>query len=321
MRDIMHLTLIEHRRLLVAFVIVAACTDDGSLGTYPESSGAEEASGSGTDDTTASTTAGTTTTVSTTAGSEDVTTATTQPTEDEGSGDDATAGETGSSACEQPGNCVDYPPPCGDAGCGGLNSQWDENGCLRQECDNHRQCDEGELCYHAIDFGGCFPTGFACGDDPETQSCVCGTQADCGGGFCVPEEIYPMAGTLPDVEVGLDNYCAPNDGPAFLLHWGGEGASNGCALPGEVALLLVVNQEIAVGSFGLQNFEDGFGTYRLSTGEEIDVVTAMIDVTAFDGATIDATVFATLPPNVDGVDSVSGDIVAVPYCDNSFGCG
>jgi len=316
MPSTMNLTMID-RRPLLAVLVFAACTDDGSLGTYPESSGTEDASGSGDEDTTASSTAGTTTAGTTTASTtDDATSAVTDATA-ESSGDGSTAGDTGTAACEQPGNCVEFPPPCGDQGCGGLDSTFDEDGCLRQACQEHRQCADGELCYVALEFGGCAPSGVFCEDDAKTQSCSCGSNPDCGGGFCVPQELYPSASPLPDGVVFADRDCAPNDGPAFYLQWGGFGECD----RDERTLELTVYEMPAVGTFEFSVPNQGFGWYVTSDMMDVEVVTATVEITAFDGATVSGNVVATVAPNVDGISILAGEFTDIPFCDTFPPCG
>jgi hypothetical protein len=295
----------------------AACSEEGSLGEYPESSGTAVDDGAGsTGDDDGATTAST----GDASGS--------GPTSGDGTTTDASAtvGDSGSSsdttpeACEQPGNCVEFSPCGADPECGTLESLFDENGCVKEECQDHEQCEDGELCYRAIDFGGCAPSGVFCEDDPDLQTCSCGSNPECGGGFCVPQEQYPTAAGLPETDAIAELACAPNDGPGVHLRWGGEGT---CDLAG-LRMFEVTAYEgpLAVGTFEFDGSPaTGFGWYRASDGTDVEVLSATIEITAYDGAVVSGSVEATLAPNVDGVQIVGGELVDLPVCETSQPCG
>jgi hypothetical protein len=235
------------------------------------------------------------------------------------SGTDTTS-DTASTECEQPGNCIEFSPCGGLQDCGALESQFDENGCVRQECQQHEQCDAGELCYRAIEFGGCAPSGVSCEDDPDRQWCSCASNPECGGGFCVPQELYPTAAELPETDAIAERACAPDDGPAVHLRWGGQGT---CDLAGDRMFEVTAYEgPLAVGTFELDGGPaTGFGWYRASDGTDVEVLAATIEITAYDGDTVSGSVEATLAPNDDGVLIVAGELVDVPVCETPQPCG
>jgi hypothetical protein len=107
-------------------------------------------------------------------------------------GGSSTTDDTGTvSDCDERRNCTLFPLGCDVVQCGGL-SPFDDDGCVRTNCTaNPSACGAGERCYAPIDFGGCLSSAFECYDEIETQTCQCGSDPDCGGAFCIPEELYP----------------------------------------------------------------------------------------------------------------------------------
>jgi len=86
-------------------------------------------------------------------------------------------------------NCLG-PVNCEDGfQCGDLSSPFDSDGCLRPSCNSDEDCAEGDRCYIGQDFGDCLSSNVFC--DQEGDMCLCGSSDDCGGAFCVPQEIYP----------------------------------------------------------------------------------------------------------------------------------
>ena len=74
--------------------------------------------------------------------------------------------------------------------CGSVESPFDEQGCLRAHCFTDGECSDSEKCYRAEEFGGCYSSGPEYVDvDGECQ--LLGADADCGGAYCVPAELYP----------------------------------------------------------------------------------------------------------------------------------
>lgn len=139
-----------------------------------------------------------------------VTTSTTSTTvdPDTGPGDDTTAGPVSCPMVD--GFACEAPIDCSSLLCGGANSQFDEDGCLRPSCEGPRDCADGELCHAPQDWGGCASSGLSCQDDPEL-GCTCVGKPDCGGRFCVPAELVPPTdcNALPDALECLDAGCGP----------------------------------------------------------------------------------------------------------------
>jgi hypothetical protein len=313
----MHLTMttIDRSRgaSVLAFALLAACTDEGSVGVYPESSG--NADDGATDESGTSTGS-----ASATDTSADASASSGETDEmDETVGDDSGASSEsgGVPACEQSGNCTEYPA-CETGECGALESLFDENGCLREECQDDDTCADDERCYRAIDFGGCAPSGVFCEDDETTKSCLCGSNPDCGGGFCVPAELYPTASALPQGVVWADATCSPDDGVALYVQWGGFGE---CDLDERLMELTVFEWSLETGTFSFSGSPEGFGWYLASDETEVEIVTATIDITEFDGAVLSGTVEATLAPNADGISVLAGELVDVAYCGTDPMCG
>lgn len=294
----------------------AACTEEGSVGVYPESSSGAEDDGS-TDDggSTTGTASATDTSADATADgtteSGDATTATV----DDDAGSSSESGTVG--MCARPGNCVEYSP-CEGGNCGELESLFDANGCVRQECQDHDACADDERCYRAIEFGGCAPSGVFCEDDVKTEACLCGSLPECGGGFCVPEALYPASSPLPQGVVFGQATCAPDDGAAVYFQWGGFGA---CDLDERLLEITVFEGPLEVGTFEFSGSPEGFGWYVASDESVVEVVTATIEITAFDGVAFSGTVEATLAPNADGISVLAGDLVDVPFCEGGDICG
>ncbi|MBX7077660.1 MAG: hypothetical protein K1X88_00650 [Nannocystaceae bacterium] len=193
------MTSATHR--VLGLLLLASCGENRSLGDYDSSSGG---SGSGGDTSTGGSASATSTT-----GSTGQTSAETGVTTAEGSGTD------GPASCG-PGNCELFPPPCGDA-CGDLDSPFDDQGCLRTPCANDDNCGDGEVCYVGMQFGLCVSSGIACADSVENQSCDCGGDPDCSGGFCVPTDLFPALEPAPGTIVRVQGTCGPDDGPAVLV--------------------------------------------------------------------------------------------------------
>jgi hypothetical protein len=302
-----------------AFAAAGACSEEGSLGEYPESSGtaADDGVTTGTDATETESASSTGSADSSGGGMSSDGTTTTDPSETTSADGSGSSSDTGSEVCTGKGNCHVFSP-CG-RDCGTLDSPFDENGCLREACEGDDDCAADERCYVAMNFGGCASSGFLCEDDFQTETCACVSLPDCGGAYCVPQDVYPAGGALPDTEVVAEAACAPDDGEAIRVHWAGPGA---CGLAGETALeLTFYDGPFAVDTFAFGGFITGFGSYRLSDDTLIEVEYAELEITAFDGDVWSGRVEASFGPNVDGLGYVEGDLVDVQYCGNNPMCG
>lgn len=116
----------------------------------------------------------------------------------DGSGSVGSETSDGSATTGLPELCADNPDfqcsapiECGDSGCGGDFDHFDEDGCLRRTCTGPGDCDAGETCFFPADYGGCASSGIFCSD--QDGVCQCGGDADCGGGYCMPEGQVPSA--------------------------------------------------------------------------------------------------------------------------------
>ncbi len=217
---------------LVLSLVTLGC-DSGSVGEFESDDGSGTSGAGSTSDTSATTassqssTSGSATDSATSGSSASATaTATSDGTSTETGGESSstTGGPVG--ACEASENhlCAE-PVDCGDA-CGELDSMFDDNGCVRQACMWHDECGSGEFCYRPLDYGGCQSSDVGCTEDTD-GNCFCGSLPDCGGAYCVPEElVFGGASEGPTTGWASDE-CAPNDGPAFVLRVGTY-ASDAC---------------------------------------------------------------------------------------------
>ncbi len=216
---------------LASLALALPACDKGSVGEFESET--EGGTGSGSDSETASTsgsdsnsTSGSGSDSASTTGasaSESATTGTTagettnaSESDSDSDSDSDSATTTGASVCGGAENFMcSAPVDCGDA-CGTLDSFFDEEGCIRAPCSRHDDCDDGSVCYHPIDYGGCASSDVSCFED-ENGVCQCGLDPDCGGSYCVPDEVF-FGGASDGPTVGwVDNSCAPDDGPAFVI--------------------------------------------------------------------------------------------------------
>lgn len=77
------------------------------------------------------------------------------------------------------------PLDCEFYDCGAVDSPLDEQGCLRQECEQLELCTEGFVCHAPEDHGGCVTSDLNCNGNQDD---------DCGGHYCIPAELAPPAG-------------------------------------------------------------------------------------------------------------------------------
>lgn len=234
----------ETRRHLVvcaALLLSVASCDRGSVGEFGETEGE---AGSDSDGPTtgasasASGSAGSTSNGMTTVASSS--TGGASETATEGSSESGMlldVGEVG--FCENPAHGCEGPVDCGE-NCGALDSMFDEDGCVRVACGVGEACGEGEFCYRPMDYGGCQSSDVSCSESEGV--CGCGLDPDCGGAYCVPEDIV-FGGIVEGPTEGLvTNDCAPDDGPAFSISVGTY-ASNACGGafdPGPMLTIYVV---------------------------------------------------------------------------------
>lgn len=81
--------------------------------------------------------------------------------------------------------------------CGGIESAFDETGCLRRSCTRDEDCPEPDVCFTPADWGLCASSGLSCQDGPNAE-CTCVGNPDCGGAYCIPAESSPPAGGCDD---------------------------------------------------------------------------------------------------------------------------
>ncbi len=299
---------------------LTACTPGTSTS---DGSGTTEATSDGSTTQTSTQTTGDTTEEATTDDSgsetEQGTDTTTDATSD--SSDSETDGTTGTNSCPQTEEfaCSQYEIDCEQVDCGGLNSPFDENGCLRDTCNGGPSCGEGMECYTPLDWGGCASSGLFCNDSELQMACICGGDADCNGSYCVPHELYPVT------EFGggpgrFDNSCAPDDGPAHELVLGLDQQTCDGILAGESLRIIIHSGNFGLG-FGpmppdVYDLEgNGFVFYDngMDPPESSDV--GFVEIDAWD-----ATVTGSYKVWV-GDKVFVGEFSDIPYCDGNPMCG
>jgi len=297
-------------------VTAVACGDEGSLGSYDSGSG-EDSGGSSSGDDTATASMSSSASASASATSDS---GTTDPTMSTSANPTMTGGETDGLVCDSANNCVVYPAPCGD-NCGNLESDFDEDGCLRQKCSNDDACADGERCFVAAEFGLCESSGISCQDDPETETCQCGGNPDCNGGHCVDAELFPAEMPGPEGDMLVQPTCAPNDGAAFSFTVYVQGEAPACDPSPDAAplLTLVFWEALEVGTFEFGPTSGG-GEGTASIDAEAPVGSATIEITAV-GDTVSGSYTITLGGYESELRVLAGDLVDVPYCPAVGQCG
>ena len=242
---------------LAAALLVAGACDQGSVGEFEATE-----SGSGGSSTTGVASAGTSgpgsaTDASASASASATSSATTvDPTDDTSGGGLLLDVGTGSVCAGIDAHQCAGPVDCGE-NCGALDSMFDEYGCVRQACSATSACDDGFFCYRPQDYDGCQSSDVGCVESSE-GNCECGTLPDCGGAYCVPEEIV-FGGIAGGPTEGLaENICGPVDQDGFTIRVGTY-ASNACGGDFEAAPLLTLNVDQASGSTG--TFTPGVGSW------------------------------------------------------------
>jgi hypothetical protein len=297
----------------LAAVVLGGCADKGSLGGYETGTDTEDGSESTASSATNSSATNSSTTNSSTSATD---------TEGSGSSDGGTVGDSGGGLCDQPGSCTMFPGPCGDT-CGTLESNFDENGCLRQGCGLDDQCGADERCFRGQDFGLCEGSGVFCEDDLETMSCMCGSDPDCSGGHCVPAELYPETITDPDFsQPVLSNDCGPGDASLLVFVIYGDGAFSECVVEGGVEELRLAFDAVGL-EVGEYEFGVGFGgagTHRGEGGalEQVQHGTLVID--SIDGTLVSGS-FRAVVSNNGVMQVLEGDLQDAPYCQQPVVCG
>ncbi|MCR9166028.1 MAG: hypothetical protein ACE37F_17200 [Nannocystaceae bacterium] len=175
------------------------------------------------------------------------------------------------------------PVDCGDA-CGELDSMFDDDGCVREACGQHDDCDDAWFCYRPLNYGGCQSSDVSCSEDADV-GCQCATLPDCGGAYCVPEEIV-FAGASPGPTAGwATDSCAPDDGPAFLLRVGTY-TSDGCGgafAEDEPLVEFRINAPLgSTGSYVSDEFGIFVATYHPGDGSQVPVTGAVTVTSAGD---------------------------------------
>ncbi len=273
--------------LTLTFLLFAC--DNGSVGEFESDDGGATSGASSS----ASASGGPASAGTDSSGSSDSATSTSGATTTEGTtstqGGSASASESeGSSSSGGPaGVCAgvenhmcSVPIDCGDA-CGELDSMFDENGCVRQVCERHDDCEEDWFCYRPMNYGGCQSSDVGCLEDAES-GCQCASLPDCGGAYCVPEEIV-FAGASPGPTEGwASEVCGPDDGAALHLRIGTyiSDACGGQFDDGEPLILLSVFAPLgATGTFTSEDSGVFQARYFPGDGSEVPA-TGAVSVTS-----------------------------------------
>lgn len=249
---------------LAGVMLVAALSgcDQGSVGEF-ESDDGGASSGASSSEGESSDSAGTASAGSATGNASDTATSTSGGSETGESGESSgTSGGSSSSggvvaACEgSEAHLCSSPVECGES-CGELDSMFDASGCLRQACETHANCGDGNFCYRPQDYGGCQSSHVGCFEDSD-GTCQCGTLPDCGGAYCVSEDIVFGGADLGPADGWASDDCAPDDGPAFVLRVGTY-TSNACGGQFAEEPLLEFHVRHPLGSTGSWTpYDDGF---------------------------------------------------------------
>lgn len=234
----------RHWGLCAVLVLGLSGCDKGSVGEFGETEGESEGASEG--QTTgasagASSGPGSASATSTTGAATSATGTTTEPPGTESGETGLLLDVGGIGACANPLHGCSGPAECGET-CGDLDSMFDENGCVRVACSPGADaCGDGEFCYRPQDYGGCQSSDLSCSESDGV--CGCGFDDDCGGAYCVPEDIV-FGGIVEGPTEGLvTSDCAPDDGPAFSISVGSyaSDACGGAFEPGPTLRFLVVD--------------------------------------------------------------------------------
>lgn len=238
-------------------------------------------------------------------------------THDAGEGDEHDSdGDEGGQTCEGPGNCVLYPLGCDEIQCGGI-SMFDDDGCVRARCTSAAdECPADERCYRPEDFGGCLSSA-GCYDDMESMSCVCGSDPDCGGAYCLPTSLWPEPEAGPGGSGHVQDACAPDDGPAHVLSLGLTEDDCEATLPGDTPTVTIRLDGIdpVPGTHAIGNaFSQG--TYRPGDGTEQNAKAGQVVIETWTETAVTGAYDLILQ---DGT-FLGGDF-DVPYCPIDTLCG
>ncbi|MBL8942785.1 MAG: hypothetical protein JNK45_06555 [Myxococcales bacterium] len=291
---------------IAAALGLGACADKGSLGGY-EGTGYEGTGYEGT-------------------GSEGATGSEGGETSSDGSGATSSATEdtgntTTTPSCDQPGNCAMYPAPCGET-CGAVESNFDDDGCLRGACQQDEECGGDERCFRGMDFGLCEASGIFCQDNAEEMSCLCSSDPECGGGHCVPAELYPP--TIEDQDFTgpvLSNDCGPDDGPLLVFVMYGDGAYSDCVITdGVEELRLEFDGVLEVGEYEFAFGSGGSGTHRNDAGDLEEVQYGQLVIDSTDGDTYSGS-YRAVVGGAAGLRVLEGALSGEDYCPQPVVCG
>lgn len=271
---------------------MAACYDRGSLGNY-DSGGSDGVTGS----------------------------------ESSTAGEGGEASITGASASTGSGvrcggqGCQLFEPPCGDQ-CGALDSPFDAEGCLRASCADGSQCAQDEVCFVAQDYGLCAGSGWFCEDSVEEAACMCGSDPNCGGGFCVPASLAPAVEAAPVGAAAVVRGCPDEIGDRFSFTIYDTAMLSGCepAQTGLELLELQLHGTVEPGSFQ-QSASEPLGVLYEGV-DELEVWTVQF---GFDEDTAEATASGTFEVLVLAPDGTpkryAGEFADAPVCELLVACG
>jgi hypothetical protein len=178
---------------LALLVLLAGCgpkLDDGDASAESSSSTVHSASSSSTGTATSSTTANT-------ASSTDASSSDTSPSEPSTSESSTSAGPGPLCEIDDHYMCDEVPWECFEDPwsmfhCGAPTSWFDENGCLRESCDETGSCAAGFECFSPdVVCGICLSPRPFCEETKSSSGygCSCGQDGSCGSRVCVPAEL------------------------------------------------------------------------------------------------------------------------------------
>jgi hypothetical protein len=142
---------------------------------------------------------------------------------------------------------------------------------------------------------------------------VCNSLPDCSGAYCVPASLWPTPAAGPD-NGQIDDACAPDDGPATELMFGGLGS---CPMDEPGIRLVFFSGAPAVGSYVMESQSDGFGEVAMGGGPAVGVTAAWVEITALAGGTASGSYEVI----TDDAQHLAADFADIPYCQAGFPCG
>jgi hypothetical protein len=172
-----------------------------------------------------------------------------------------------------------------------------------------------------MDFGLCEASGIFCQDDLESMVCGCSSLPECGGGHCVPAELYPP--TIEDQDFTgplLSNDCGPDDGALLVFVMYGDGAVSDCVVEGGVEeLRLEFDGVLEVGEYEFSFGSGGSGTHRNDAGDLEEVQYGQLVIDSTDGVTYSGS-YRAVVGGAGALQVLEGTLQGEDYCPQPTFC-